>query len=239
MSEPGLDTFFEQLGAMLDGRRSAAEVEAVLGPSASGTARLALYRTLVERQQRGVIDEFYAAVKVACETIASGSFARHRDAYLKAHPPAPWAPAAAAASFPAFLEGRAVKGELVELADLAWARHLVLQAPARDDVSGLCVRHYAHAALAFTADVERGRQKGRPKASAETWLMGRSRHTGRFVAVVPSVAALVLLQRLEEPGTEEPGLDVSGRQLRGEAEQLCELGLLSKACLATHGPRLW
>ncbi|MDP3231961.1 MAG: hypothetical protein Q8N26_04245 [Myxococcales bacterium] len=218
---PTLDTFLTEFAAMLDGRRTAREVESVLGPSPSGTARLGLYATLVQRQQTGAIDEFYAAVRVAAP---SGYYEPLRNAYLEAYPPSHWAPARAAEHFPVFLEARKSSIELVELADFAWTRHLVLNAEATD---ALVVRHYTHAVKRFSNEVERdGRTRGRPEKDAETWLMGRSLLDGNLVMVEPSVAALVTVEVLHSGGWSDELPAIPRGVLLKEAERLIELGLL-------------
>jgi len=226
-----LDTFLAEFAAMLDGKRTAREVESALGPSASGTARLGLYTTLVRRQQTGVIDEFYAAVRVAADSRLAGHFDQLRDAYLEAHPPSHWVPARAAEHFPGFLEARKASTELVELADFAWTRHAVLHAERSE---ALVVRHYTHAVKRFSNEVERdGRTRGRPVKETETWLMGCSLVTENLVMVEPSVAALVTVDVLQR-GVWSDELPALPRQaLLEEADRLIELGLLPVASRST------
>lgn len=232
-----LDEFLAQMAGLFDGRRSVSEVERVLGPSASGSARLGLCRTLVERQPRSVIDDFYSAVRVAMDAGSRGRFAKVRDAYLRAHPPTHWVPTRAAEHFPAFLEQRAVPAELLELADFAWTRHVALMAPAADDASGLAVRHYTHAVRAFTVEVETmGRTTGRPERKGETWLIGRSPQTAGLLLIEPSIAALVVVQLLEDRGASAELPPVPRADLTREADSLHQLGFLSdKARAALEG----
>ena len=65
MSTVGLDVFFAEMAELLAGRRTAAQCEAVLGPSPSGTSRFGVYATLVDRQQRAALDSLYRAALVA------------------------------------------------------------------------------------------------------------------------------------------------------------------------------
>lgn len=233
MTPAPLEVFLTTFAAMLDGRVSASELEATLGPSASGTARLERYVTLVGRQRRGVIDEFYAATRVASEALGR-PFGPLRDAYLVAHPPSHWAPARAAEHFPAFLEALGAQPMLIELADFAWTRHCVLHAAAADDGADLAVRHYTHAVAEFTHDVERGaRSTGAPDAVAQTWLLGRSRSTSGLVAMKPSLTALVALQLLAESGRSEGLPVVAPADVRSEVDHLREQGLLSAVAVAS------
>jgi len=229
-----LDSFITEFAALLNGKKSAIEVESVLGRSPLGTARLALYATLVARQQRGVIDEFYQAVKVADANSRKPRFAKWRDDFLEEHPPWHWAPARAAENFSAYLELHGAGVALVELADFAWARHVVLHAPAADDASGLAVRHYTQGVRAFTLAVERDhRARGAPQQQPETWLLGRSRHTHSLVALTPSVAALVVLQVLEDRAWSPELPDVPRADVLAEAAALEQHGLLSSAALVS------
>lgn len=223
--KPGLDEFLAQLSGLLNGQRTAREVEAVLGPSASGTARLGLYATLVQRQQAQPIDEFYAAVRVAAQP---GSYPALRDAYLAAHPPSHWQPARAAEHFPAFLEQRRAPPALVELADFAWTRHLALSSASAGEARGLVVRHYTFAVKHFSNEVERdGRSRGEPAPHAETWLLGRSVATESLVLVEPSLAALVVVEVLQSGAWSKDLPELSREALASEADALRGLGLLS------------
>lgn len=232
MTPAPLDEFLTQMAALLDGRKTAQQVEQVLGKSASGTQRLGLYATLVERQQRGAIDGFYQAAQVASDTRAAGQFAKLRDAFLRKHPAASWSPARACEQLGPFLAGRSVPIEVRELVDFGWTRHWVLHAPQRDDASGLAVRHYTHGVRDFSHQVERERlRKGRPRPGDETWLMGRARSTAELVILQPSVAALVAVQVLTD-GAWSDGLPaVSGKQVVEEAEHLRSVGLLAPSAV--------
>ncbi len=228
--KPTLDEFLAEFAAMLDGKRTAREAEATLGASPSGTTRLGRYRTLVQRQQVSVIDEFFAAVRVAAQSRSAGSFHQLRDAYLEAYPPSHWVPTRAAEHFPAFLEARKASTELVELADFAWARHQVLHA---EQPEALVVRHYTFAVKRFSNEVERdGRTRGRPAKEPETWLMGRSHLTESLLLVEPSVAALVAIEVLQT-GAWSDELPAVGRgALFTEVESLIDLGLLPRTSRA-------
>ncbi len=224
-----LDVFFLQMAAMLEGRRSASEVEAVLGRSDSGTQRLGLYATLVARQQWAVLDEFYVAAKVAADTPRRGRFAKLREAFLRQHPPSHWSPARAAEHFGQFLESQSVTAELIELVDYAWTRHQVLHARASDPAR-LAVRHYTHRVRDFSRQVEaEGRASGRPVKEPETCLIGTSRETAALVVLEPSIAALVVLQVLEDRSWSADLPEVPRGLAQQEADHLHALGLLSQA----------
>ncbi|GEM_PF-3372310 len=240
MTTVSLDVFLAQMARLLDGRSSAQQVEAILGPSPSGTSRLGLYPTLVERQQRSVIDDFYVAARIAAESAAPGRFAKLRDSFLRAHPPSHWAPPRAGEQFGAFLESKSASAELVELVDYAWTRHQVVHT-AIEDPASVVVRHYTHRVREFSRLVEReGKTKGRPAKEPDTCLIGRSRDTAQLVVVDASVAALVVLQVLEDQGWSDELPHVARESMLEEAQRLRDLGLLSegrRAALAGWLPR--
>lgn len=223
-----LESFFAAMGALLDGTISAAQCEAQLGPSPSGTARLALYPRLVARQATGALDGLFAATRVAGLTWDAERYRALQASYLVAHPPASWSPSEVAVGFADYLDARGAPRDLVELADYARVCRRVLAAPARDGTAGLAVVHYQHAVREFALAVKTGSiTEGRPAPRATTWLLGRHRETQRLVAITPSVPALVALQVLAD-GAWTSGLPAVERtHVRAEAAALVRLGLLA------------
>lgn len=229
MTPAPLDAFLKQMAALLDGRASAAEVERALGKSASGTARLSLYPRLVARQQRAAIDAFQQAAKVACDALAPGRFAPLRDAFLRHHPPASWAPARANAHFGRFLAEGKAPGAVVELADYAWARYEVLH----QDPAAFAVRHYTHRVRDFAHQVEHEHlRKGTPAVGEQTLLLGRTFDTADLVVLTPSLAALVAVALLEARGNAAGLPAVAAADVVREAGHLHRLRLLSAAAVA-------
>lgn len=194
-----LDVFFAEMAELLAGRRSPAECEAVLGPSPSGTARLGIYATLVDRQQQAALEALYRATLVAARSWDREACAELCAGYLRAAPPSHWAPAVVAAPFSDYLEPHGAPTDVVELADFARTRYEVLSAPAGDRGADLAVRHYTHAVREFTFAVEHEhRASGRPDAVASTWLFGRHRDTADLVLITPSLATLIVAHVLAE-----------------------------------------
>ncbi len=233
MTAVPLDVFFAEMSELLAGRRSAAECEAVLGPSSSGTERFGVYATLVDRQQRGAIDALFRATLVAacswdvtrCEALRVG--------YLRSCPPQHWSPTIVAAPFADYLEAHGAPVDIVELADFARTRHEVLRAPSGQGIEGLAVRHYTHAVREFTLAVERGEvTAGRPVATPTTWLLGRHRETADLVLIVPSLATLVALQVIDDRTwwAELPPIDRT--EVIDAAAFLFSQGVVSEAALA-------
>jgi hypothetical protein len=155
----GLPTFFDELHGLVTGRRSAGEVEAVLGASPSGTSRLAGYRTLVRRQRELLLQTFYPATERGLEDFAPGSFLSIARELERAHPPTSGDPNRFAEPLPDVLERAAADGRApawaAEVADLELchyhARFGERPADRRDPGVDrtLFVRRYTHDVLAY------------------------------------------------------------------------------------------
>jgi hypothetical protein len=229
-----LALFHATMGPFLRGEISAEEVERRLGPSPSGTARLALYPRLVQRQARGLVDHFFRGLAAALEAASSTAFPRLRDAYLEARPPASWEPNANLAAFPAFVrDAPDVPAWAFEMADFAWARFVAIHAEHVAGEVGLersvFVRHYSHDVVAASATNE-GKGVGHrcvPPPTPRTVLFARHTTTGRFVVVTPSVGALFAL--LRAAGDELPPLPpvLTSAMLDDELAALRARGLLA------------
>jgi hypothetical protein len=232
-----LARFFQSMEGMINGAATAAQVESELGTSASGTKRLGLYATLVKRQRHGALSGFFEAVAVAANSQRAGAFLELTNAYLAAHPPTHWYPPEAGRHFSDFLteQGQPV---LAELADFAFTRHSV-QISAHGAHAGvgptLALRHYTHAVAAFSGEVERAeRTEGVPEPIPQTWLITRSRHTGKLLLRGPTLATLVSLQVLEQGGWPEVlPAGLTRGVLEEELRALAEAGVLPEG---TRGP---
>ncbi len=232
MTATPLDVFFAEMAELLAGRRTAAQCEAVLGPSASGTARLGVYTKLVDRQQRGALESLFRATLIAADTWDLPRSESLRAGYLVAFPPKHWAPSVVAAPFADYLAHNGAPADVVELADFARTRFDVLRAPATDGIEGLAVRHYTHSVHTFTQRVEReGLASGRPVAEPATLILGRHRTSADFVLVTPTLAMMIALQ-LAEDGSWSPELPpVDPADVREAAASLFAHGLVSELAL--------
>lgn len=223
-----LESFFATMGALMEGSISAEQCEARLGPSASGTARLALYPRLVARQATSALDAMFAAARIAGLAWDADGYRALQAGYLAAHPPRSWSPSEVVVGFADYLEAHGAPRDIVELADYARVCRQVLAAPASDGTAGLAVVHYQHAVREFALGIKAGSiAEGRPAARPTTWILGRHCETQRLVAVTPSVPALVALQVLTD-GTWSGGLPAVERShVRLEAAALVRLGVLA------------
>jgi hypothetical protein len=224
-----LAKFHSVMAPFLRGESTAADVERLLGPSPSGTARLALYPLLVRRQATGLVDHFFRALAAALELDTPGAFARLRDAYLVAHPPKSWEPNENLRAFPAFVTAwHGAPSWAREMADYAWARFVAMHADRVPGDVGLeravFVRHYTHDVSAASRANESTTGASRtPRLAPETLVFARHAAEGNLVTLTPSVAALFAL------------LDASGEVLPPlppgvtEADLALELAALRKA----------
>lgn len=235
-----LETFFEAIWPFMQRRAGVGETVAALGPSPSGNARLALYPELVRRQQRGVLDRFFASVRAACEAYQPKLWDRLVEAFILETAPRHWEPNRYAEPFPAFLEARrklepSLPPVLLELADFAWIRFSAMIAEhsgGSDPELGraVFVRHYTHEIPKYALAVEDGSSKldGSPERSPCTVLVCRSRHTARLEIVRPSLVALIALRRREMPNGP---LQLPDRLTEVEVDRedaaLVELGVLA------------
>lgn len=227
-----LSRFHETMTDFMSGRIGAERVEEILGPSPSGTQRLALYPVLVRRQWNGVFDHFYRALGKEVERSHPGRFPRLRDDYLEACPPRHWEPNRNVLGLPAHLDTQPDVPMLwIELADFAVCRFEAMHAD-RTDVprmdQDLFVRHYEHDVVGTTLRIERGEASKEPSTKTPcTVVFARHVRTGRLVVTTPSFAALVGLGRLA--GEPVPALPRGLTDLHVEQElrALAELGLIA------------
>jgi hypothetical protein len=197
-----LATFFATMGPFLRGDLTAHAVEEQLGPSPSGTKRLALYRDLVRGQEEDLFDSLFPAVRRACEAHGKGTWRTLTERFARENPPFHWEPNRAACTFAAFLgknqEALALPPCLEELADYAYIRFAASVAPDPADgvglESSLFIRHYDYDVVSFTSGVEPG-PGGEPALAPAALVVAWSRVSHRVVEIRPSLAALAAIGR--------------------------------------------
>jgi len=246
-----LAVFFEHMKPFLERRVGVEETVRLLGPSASGDARLALYPELVRRQKRGILDHFFASARAVCVAHHPQLWDNLAEAYILEVAPDHWEPNHYAKRMYSFLEARQqtktpVPAAVLELVDFAWIRYAAMLAahPTGFAASGsalgqaLFVRSYSHEIPNFALAVEGGDRAvgSRPEPASCTVLICRSRHTQRLEIVRPSLAALLALRRRDAPEAPlslAPGISYS--DVVREDQALVDLGVL--APLPTLQPR--
>jgi Putative DNA-binding domain len=234
-----LDTFFDAIWPFMERRTDVAEATRLLGPSPSGSARLALYPEFIRRQKRDLLDHFFASVRSACMTLDSTLWERVAEDYVREVAPRHWEVNHYAGPFVDFLEARqthdaAVPEYLVELADFAWIRFLSMIAEHPESQgtalgSAFFLRHYTHEIPVYARAAERRylRTGTLPDAVPCTVLVGRSRKAPRIVILRPSLAALVALRRREVPDAPQLLPDgISDEDVATEDAALVEKGVL-------------
>ena len=227
-----LSAFFEHAGAFLvRGQGSAEAVEAALGPSPSGTARLALYAQLVERQQREALESLFPATRRALEHVAPRSFAELATRFARTHRSATAHPGGLGAPFVAFLTkptnvDETVRAWSAELADFERIRYELTTSDApfpEEDVDPLlATRRYAHA-VHRTSDAAPV-----PNAEPVSLLLVRDRETLRVRWLEVGAAELVIVgvatrQLAADVGTK---LGLSTSDLARARERLRRIGWL-------------
>ncbi len=193
--------FFDQLGALLQGRTSADDVEAALGPVATGTDALAFYRTMVLRQWFLIMRDLYEPIRLLAQRREPGLWTRLVQTYAAAHPPAHFDPNQFGEGFGDFLaRQRAVHGTIPtlweELADYCWIRHRANVCP--DDVGDgfeqrLFVRQYTHDVVAVAKRLSEDPAAELPGAKTIVVLVYRHARALDVRLFFPNAAGLAAL----------------------------------------------
>lgn len=225
-----LGTFFEAMDALLSGREGACFVEARIGPSPSGTARLGFYAELVRRQRAQLLDALFPGVARAANAHRRGLWGALADGYTSAHPPRHWEPNAFGAHLADYLEALALREAavpryLAEIADLEYLEWLVTVAPRTSEVplgdETMHVRRYEHDVVAYLEHAFVGCGPARPPREAPTTIVVcRTRTTDeRFLLRVSAAALAAIARRAGEVvpagAPPEAWIDAAERELVG------------------------
>jgi hypothetical protein len=189
-----LAEFFAHAPAWLDGSIDAEQFAARLGPTPSGTSRLALYPKLVRAQHLQAMHTLFPALERALEAHASGCWALLVDDYLAAQPCRHWNPTRLGAGFLDHLHSAASRGAApawaAELADLHLTElHVTIELrnfdPRRDAVNpALAVREYTHDVLPCFASTKPHVPEPRP---VRLFVVRRFEHErARFLSATPA-----------------------------------------------------
>lgn len=157
---PSLTRFVDAFVPMLEQRRTAAEVESIVGASASGTHQLRFYRVLAERARFIVIRDVFPGLRHLARSLGVWGDLVHD--FFAAHPPSDADPQVAGAQLSEFIEGwrsADLPSSLEEVADFeycSWTVGVDLFEPTADDPGldrTLFVRHYEHDVPRFVGAV--------------------------------------------------------------------------------------
>ncbi|GMV38464.1 MAG: hypothetical protein AMXMBFR64_01800 [Myxococcales bacterium] len=125
-----LPGWFATMMGLLEGRTDAAAVEAVLGPSPSGTTRLQYYRTLVSNDWTGLLDAVYPYTRALMAPAQWDAVCRR---FLAEHPPNHWELNRLGARLPEWLASQADATPcLADVAAVEWLELEVTLHPAPD-----------------------------------------------------------------------------------------------------------
>lgn len=236
--DPSLEAFFEALAPYLvRGEGDLERIEAALGPSPSGRARLALYPRLVLDQHRVALEGLLPATRRALEAARPGSFRRLVERHLEknrcrgVHPSA--LAEGLAETVQAFSEEMADVPWLEELADLELLLGWMASAPGLSapglsrEASALppspAVRWYRYDVHAY---VRKG-QSGTPVARDNGLILGRDRsHQLRWVRATPPSLVALGLAKGELSADEVNALGLPMEAIRAAHADLARRGLL-------------
>jgi hypothetical protein len=201
---PGLDSFFTAASEYARGRLSAAAMQDKLGPSKTGTQRLALYPQLVKGDNRVSLNRMYQAAQKAVDRHKLGLWDVWLDEYQAKHTTSDWRIRLLAADFFEFVKAKRaadphIPAYVEEICDLSYTRAVAMAADpiAGDDVidKTVFVRHYTHAVTAFYIAVWDGIDTGVPEMTPTLTLIYQSRLTLRPRFFHPNIPALLALAR--------------------------------------------
>ncbi len=109
MSE--LQHFFDEIVPFLRGEIDEAELEKRLGPSASGSRRLAFYRVLMQRDVALILRQLFPATRALISRVKPGLWVSWVEEYTRAHPAHHYEPNQFGAHFPDFVSERRESAE--------------------------------------------------------------------------------------------------------------------------------
>ncbi|NOU30735.1 MAG: hypothetical protein HOO96_22780 [Polyangiaceae bacterium] len=209
-----IDAYLEIMHGYLVGRESESATADALeragfSPSSSPVApssspsTFGVYRELVTRQWRAVLDHFFRAARafaLASSRTDDPTWDELALAFHQAHPPTEGNPNVFCLPFAAYLEARGCGAELVELADFAVTRYRamhVAHGPTPVVEADVFARTYGFDVVSFSRAAEAGEAGCLLAAVPTTVVIGRSRRTGALRVVRASLGALVALSEAD------------------------------------------
>lgn len=194
-----LDRFFAEMAPMLASRRSAAEVEGVLGASPSGTTNLGFYAELVRRNLEKILRDVFGHTRALA---LRGGHERWRalvEGYTAAHPPAGNVPNRFAAAFPGWLANQG--DDLLqwsEIADFEWLRvraHHAVDGDGDGLDRRMFIRQYTFDVPRWIASYAEDPAAPLPRATPCIAVVFRHHATGRVGVHRPTAAGLAAIAR--------------------------------------------
>jgi hypothetical protein len=235
MTGADLSVFFDEVIPYVMGERSAAEIEASLGPSATGTRHLEVYAGVVRTNIESAMASVYSAVKHAADAIHAGLWQRLTNEFFATWPPRHFDPNLCGEPMASFLRSRRytdmdVPAFLEELADYEWTCFRAATASQTGFDHSLFVRRYDHAIPDYVRALESDHPTSVPAPEAVTVIVFRSVKTQRVEVLHPTKAQLLALAQRE--GELEQGhvitSGVTNAELFDARRSLAEAGLFDK-----------
>lgn len=199
---PGLSAFFQEVPRFLAGEQSAADLEAALGSSPSGTEALGFYRTLMERNAFKLLREIFPGVRALLVAQDPDLWTRLVLDFSRKHPCGHWNPNLFGEPFSDFLReaGDAVHPAAAEVADYHYIQYLVSAAQRRPDDDGwdrtIFIRQYTHAVSAYVAGLGQGPGPDEPPEPKPTIvLVYRGLHSEQVHWLHPTPPQLAAVAR--------------------------------------------
>ncbi len=226
MIDAYLEIMHGYLAGQADERATADLLErAGFAPTPTATT-FGVYRELVTRQWRAVLDHFFRAARTFALANAQPGEATWEEltlAFHRDHPPTQGNPNAFCLPFGAYLEERGCAAPMVELVDFAITRYRAMHAAHGPTVvveGDVWPRSYAFDVVSFSRAAEAGEDRCVLAANPTTVLIGRSRRTGTLRVIRASLGALVALSEADGGGhASTPAAELPAGLTRALVEQ--------------------
>jgi len=234
-----LPGFFDQMESFLLGRQTAAELEGRLGPSPSGTANLAFYRTLIDRNFHKIMRLLFPTVKVLANRAREGMWSELVREYVAAHPPRGCRdPNRMGASFSEFLtrrreEGGELSAVVEEMAEYHWIDYLAKTATDVEDGDGferrVFIRQFAHPIPTFMKAINEDSATKIPAPQPTIVILYRSLTHGAVRILYPRAETMAVFARRQGLDLPPPLAALDPETVKLTEARLVEMGLLREA----------
>lgn len=230
-----LDRFFAEVGPFLRGQIDVAGFLERAGPTTSPEGDLAFYPWLVAFDQRRILAELCPTAKTLVDRSQGLDWDALVDAYVAVHPPTAWSVPAVGERFADWLAARRVEdpdqpAALECLADLYWTRFQARTAPDAEGIGvdrRLFLRHYPIDVL--TWELHLLDRTDAPPDRPSTLVVFRHAETCDVRHLVPTLATLAVLARLQGHPLAGPLAELSDEALTAEQRRLTHLGVLPQS----------
>jgi hypothetical protein len=236
-----LEAFHDAMHGLLSGRVTPASFVQRLGPSPSGPARLAFYRTLIERNVANILAKLQPATHAYFDAVLPGTWREVVRGMEREHPPAHYDPNRFGEPLSGYLERHFPDHPAAaELADYEWLLYAASSAE-REPTAGdpglehcLFVRHYDYGVVDYARTARNSvngaadappRPSTAPPLKPGALLVYRDAESGYGRVFHPTPLALMVLARLAQPDAAVPA---SEQELENARAELVRHGVLPR-----------